>query len=115
MREYTRSRVIPAIISAPPRSAPAGLRRDGRLPGPGEQAVGHFAGSFTGAVEREDNQVDGAAAESELVPVHDAGDVLPVAEDIREIQVIVGEVTGWKPQSRAGSSQSRRRAQGAPA
>lgn len=69
----------------------------GDLRGSGEQTIGHLAGSVTGAVERQDDEVEGATAESELVPVHDAGDALPVGEDVREIQVVVGEVKGREP------------------
>jgi hypothetical protein len=46
----------------------------GHLGGPGEQAVGRAAVAAAFAVQGEDDQVQRAAAERELVPVHHAGD-----------------------------------------
>jgi hypothetical protein len=49
---------------------------------PGQQAVcrGVVAGAL--AVEGEDHQVQRAAAQPELIPVHDAGDPRPVGQDV---------------------------------
>ena len=65
---------------------------------PGQQAVSGGAVAAPLAVHGEGNQVQRAAAQPELIPVHHPGDPCPVGQDIRQIQVVVGIVGCWQPQ-----------------
>jgi hypothetical protein len=82
---------------------------------PGQQAVCRGAVAALLAVEGEGDQVQRAAAQPELIPVHHTSDLCPVGQDVRQIQVVVG-VVGWGSRSpQTGSSQRRSRAHSGPA
>ena len=66
---------------------------------PSEQAVGGGAVAAPLEVHRQRDQVERAAAERELIPVDHPGDPRPVGQDVRQVQVVVGVVGGWQPQS----------------